>query len=56
MSYMAKDELIKRAIDKWCLYGQAINKAYEFNGFLIDSTLLKKCTKQQFRGKNYSIY
>jgi hypothetical protein len=31
---MQKDELIKSAIEIWCLYGQAINKAFEFRGVL----------------------
>jgi hypothetical protein len=39
--HLAKDELIKRASDIWCLYGQALNKAFEFNGFLIDGTPLE---------------
>ncbi len=38
---MKKDELIKSAIDVWCLYGQAINKAFEFNDFLIESAPLE---------------
>lgn len=38
---MEKDELIKSATDIWCLYGQAINKAFEFNGFLIESKPLE---------------
>jgi hypothetical protein len=38
---MAKDELIKSATDIWCSYGQAINKTFEFNGFLIESTPLE---------------
>jgi len=41
MIYMAKEELIKNATDIWCLYGQAINKAFEFNGFLIESKPLE---------------
>lgn len=33
---MAKEELIKNATDIWRIYGQAINKAFELNGFLIE--------------------
>ena len=49
---MAKDELIKRATDIWCLYGQAINKAFEFNGLYWHSELFKvhknKISEDQF--------
>jgi len=38
---MTKEELIKNATDIWCLYGQAINKAIEFNGFLIENKPLE---------------
>lgn len=38
---MTKDELIKSATDIWCLYGQAINEAFDFNGFLIESKPLE---------------
>ena len=34
---MTKDELIKNATDVWYLYSQAINKAFEFDNFLIES-------------------
>ena len=48
---MAKDELINRATDKWCLYGQAINKAFEFNGFLIDGTPLENVLRSNSEEK-----
>lgn len=48
---MAKDELIKSATKIWCLYGQAINKAFEFNGFLIESKPLEIVLKSNSEEK-----
>jgi hypothetical protein len=39
---MSKEKLINEAIESWCLYGQTINKAFEFNDFLIESNPLEK--------------
>ena len=49
---MTKDELIKNATDAWCLYGQAINKAFEFDNFLIESAPLENVLKSNSIEKN----
>lgn len=38
---MNKEQLIKEAIESWCLYGHTINKAFEFKDFLIESKPLE---------------
>ena len=38
---MTKDELMKSATKIRCWYEQAINKAFEFNGFFIESKPLE---------------
>ena len=38
---MNKEQLIKEAIESWCLYGHTINKAFDFNDFLIESKPLE---------------
>jgi len=48
---MTKDELIKNATDVWCLYGQAINRAFEFNNFLIESGSLENVLKSNSEEK-----
>lgn len=48
---MTKDELIKNATDVWCLYGQAINRAFEFNNFLIEGGPLENVLKSNSEEK-----
>jgi hypothetical protein len=48
---MTKEELIKNATDIWCLYGQAINKAFELKGFLIESEPLEYVLKSNSEEK-----
>lgn len=38
---MKKEELIQEAITVWCNYGKAINIAFKFNDFYIDSQPLQ---------------
>jgi hypothetical protein len=39
---MKKEELIQEAITVWCNYGKAINCAFEFKDFYIESEPLQK--------------
>ncbi len=48
---MPKDELIKNATEIWCLYGQAINEAFDLNGFLIESEPLEHVLKSNSEEK-----
>lgn len=48
---MKKDELIQNATKIWSQYGKAINKAFEFNDFLIESTTLENVLKSNSEEK-----